>query len=96
MAFQKARALQEAEKSVAQGKISQAIRQYQEILDNDPSDVSLLNTIGDLYIRDRNITEGFGSSTGWRKPMSAKGSTSKPSPSTGRSPRSIPIPLKPS
>src|SRR5579862_1039816 len=59
MAFQKARALQEAEKSVAQGKIAQAIRQYQVILDNDPSDVSLLNTVGDLYIRDRNITEGL-------------------------------------
>ena len=59
MAFHKARALQEAEKSVAQGKTSQAIKQYQDILDNDPSDVSLLNTIGDLYIRDRNITEGL-------------------------------------
>ena len=59
MAFQKAKALQEAEKSVAQGKIAQAIRQYQVILDNDPSDASLLNTVGDLYIRDRNITEGL-------------------------------------
>src|SRR5271157_3369204 len=59
MAFHKARALQEAEKSVAQGKITQAIKQYQDILDNDPSDVSLLNTMGDLYIRDRNITEGL-------------------------------------
>ena len=59
MAFHKAKALQEAEKSVSQGKISQAIRQYQEILSNDPADVSLFNTIGDLYIRDRNITEGL-------------------------------------
>jgi len=59
MAFHKAKALQEAEKAVSQGKTAQAIRQYQEILDNDPSDVSLLNTVGDLYIRDRNITEGL-------------------------------------
>src|SRR5208282_1320374 len=59
MALTKAKALQEAEKSVAQGKIAQAIKQYQEILDNDPSDVSLLNTVGDLYIRDRNTTEGL-------------------------------------
>jgi tetratricopeptide (TPR) repeat protein len=59
MAFHKAKALQEAEKSVAQGKIAQAIRQYQVILDNEPSDLSLLNTIGDLFIRDRNITEGL-------------------------------------
>src|SRR5208283_2111533 len=59
MAFHRARALQEAEKSVAQGKIAQAIKLYQDILDNDPSDVSLLNTVGDLYIRDRNIPEGL-------------------------------------
>jgi tetratricopeptide (TPR) repeat protein len=59
MAFHKAKALQEAERSVAQGKIAQAIKQYQDILDNDPSDVSLLNTVGDLYIRERNITEGL-------------------------------------
>ena len=59
MAFHKARALQAAEKSVAQGKIVQAIKQYQDILDNDPSDVSLLNTVGDLYIRERNVTEGL-------------------------------------
>ena len=59
MPFQKARALQEAEKSVAQGKISQAIRQYQAIFENDPADLSLLNTIGDLYVRDRNAAEGL-------------------------------------
>ncbi|HTS71272.1 MAG TPA: hypothetical protein VMO17_20020, partial [Terriglobia bacterium] len=59
MAFQKARALQEAEKLVSQGKSAQAIKQYQEILDKDPADVSLLNTVGDLYIRDRNVPEGL-------------------------------------
>lgn len=59
MAFHKAKALQEAEKSVNQGKFSQAIRQYQEILDNDPADVSLLNTLGDLYVKERNINEGL-------------------------------------
>jgi tetratricopeptide (TPR) repeat protein len=59
MALSKARALHEAERSVAQGKISQAIRQYLEIFENDPSDVSLLNTVGDLYIRDRNVGEGL-------------------------------------
>jgi tetratricopeptide (TPR) repeat protein len=59
MAFHKAKALQEAEKSVAQGKIAQAIKQYLDILDNDSSDVSLRNTVGDLYIRDRNVTKGL-------------------------------------
>ena len=56
MAFNKAKALQEAEKLVIQGKISQAIKRYFDILDRDPSDLILLNTIGDLYIRDRNAS----------------------------------------
>jgi tetratricopeptide (TPR) repeat protein len=59
MAFNKANALQEAESLVIQGKISQAIKRYFNILDRDPSDVILLNTIGDLYIRDRNVSEGL-------------------------------------
>jgi pilus assembly protein FimV len=59
MALSKAKALQDAEKSVAQGKIGQAIKLYLEILDHDTSDVSLYNTVGDLCIRDRNITEGL-------------------------------------
>ena len=59
MAFNKAKALQEAEKLVIQGKISQAIKRYFDILDRDPSDLILLNTIGDLYIRDRNVSEGL-------------------------------------
>ena len=59
MAFNKAKALQEAEKSVIQGKISHAIRQYCDIFERDPSDLILLNTIGDLYIRDKNASEGL-------------------------------------
>ena len=59
MAFNKAKALQEAEKFVIQGKISQAIKRYFEIFENDPSELVLLNTIGDLYVRDRNVSEGL-------------------------------------
>ncbi len=59
MAFNKAKALQEAEKSVAQGKTSQAIKQYLAIVEKDPADLTLLNTVGDLYVRDKNLTEGL-------------------------------------
>ncbi|HEV2178208.1 MAG TPA: tetratricopeptide repeat protein [Terriglobia bacterium] len=59
MAFNKARALQEAEQSVAQGKLAQAIRQYLAIIENDPGDLPLLNTAGDLCVRDRNIPEAL-------------------------------------
>ncbi|MGH7247678.1 MAG: hypothetical protein ACREH9_06195, partial [Pseudomonadota bacterium] len=59
MAFNKARALQEAEKSAAQGKLAQAIQQYLVITENDPRDLGLLNTAGDLAVRDRNIPEAL-------------------------------------
>ena len=59
MAFNKARALQEAENFASQGKISQAIDRYFRILEKDPSELILLNTIGDLYVRDINVVEGL-------------------------------------
>ena len=59
MAFNKARALQEAEKLVAQGKISLAIKQYEDIVQRDRSDLNLLNTIGDLYVRERNAPKAL-------------------------------------
>jgi tetratricopeptide (TPR) repeat protein len=59
MAFNKAKALHEAEKLVSQGKVSQAIRQYLHILQNDPSDLTLLNTVGDLYVRERNLADAL-------------------------------------
>jgi tetratricopeptide (TPR) repeat protein len=59
MAFNKARALQEAESLASQGKISQAIDRYFRILDKDSSELILLNTIGDLYVRDKNVAEGL-------------------------------------
>ena len=59
MAFNKAKALQEAEKSVSQGKLSQAIKQYLDIVEKEPSDLTLLNTVGDLYVRERNVSEAL-------------------------------------
>ncbi|MFB3922360.1 MAG: tetratricopeptide repeat protein [Terriglobia bacterium] len=59
MAFNKAKAMQEAEKLVAQRKNLEAIKQYSMILDRDPTDLSLLNTIGDLYYREKNTAEAL-------------------------------------
>ncbi len=53
----KAKLLSDAEKFVLQGKIQQAISEYLKIVDMDPGDVLILNTIGDLYLRQRNIPE---------------------------------------
>jgi tetratricopeptide (TPR) repeat protein len=59
MAFNKAKALQEAQKYVTQGKTAQAIKLYQQIVERDPSDLILLNTIGDLYIRERRLGDAL-------------------------------------
>lgn len=59
MAFNRARALQEAERSVSQRKFAQAIQQYLEISEQDPSDVTLLNTIGDLLVREGNLSDAL-------------------------------------
>jgi tetratricopeptide (TPR) repeat protein len=59
MAFNKAKTLQEADNLANQGKISQAIKRYLDILERDPSELILLNTIGDLYIREKNLSEGL-------------------------------------
>ncbi len=47
----KAKIHREAEKYVVQGKIPQAISEYQRIIKIDPEDVLTLNTIGDLCLR---------------------------------------------
>lgn len=59
MAFDKAKVLQEAERLATQGKINQAVKRYFTIIQQDPSDLILLNTVGDLYIRDGNVAEGL-------------------------------------
>src|SRR5579863_10031633 len=59
MAFNRAKALEEAEKAVSQGKTAHAIRLYLAIFDKDPSDLGLLNTVGDLYVRDKNMAEAL-------------------------------------
>lgn len=59
MAFNKTKALEEAAKLVSQRKISQAIKQYLAIAAKDPQDLPLLNTIGDLCVRDGNTAEAL-------------------------------------
>jgi pilus assembly protein FimV len=53
----KAKFLQDAENFVLHGKVQQAIGEYLKIVKLDPDDVLTLNTIGDLYLRQKNISE---------------------------------------
>ena len=51
MAFDKAKVLKAAEKSLSQGKINAAIKEYRQIVENDAGDLTTLNMLGDLYVR---------------------------------------------
>jgi tetratricopeptide (TPR) repeat protein len=51
MAFNKSKHIDAAHKCLQQGKMSQAIAEYQQILKNEPKDQVTLMTLGDLYVR---------------------------------------------
>src|SRR4051812_2414381 len=51
MAFDKAKVVRAAEKFLAQGKITAAIKEYRQIVENDDDDFTALNMLGDLYAR---------------------------------------------
>src|SRR5437867_3793390 len=51
MAIQRDKVIANAEKLVAKGKIEPAIKEYERLLDDNPSDVNTLNRIGDLWVR---------------------------------------------
>jgi pilus assembly protein FimV len=49
--FNKQKVLSAAEKCVQQGKLQNAISEYEKIVKADPKDLTVMNTIGDLYSR---------------------------------------------
>ena len=49
--FNKQKVLSAAEKFVQQGKLANAITEYEKILKADPKDLTVMNTVGDLYSR---------------------------------------------
>ncbi len=59
MAFNKSKALEGALKYLHQGKVSQAISEYQQILRSDPKDQATLMTVGDLYARQGDMSHAI-------------------------------------
>ena len=51
MGFDRAKAMRNAERFVAQGKIRAAIDEYRSVVENDPRDIATLNMLGDLYAK---------------------------------------------
>jgi tetratricopeptide (TPR) repeat protein len=59
MSLNKSKALRTAEKYVLQGKIPAAIDEYRKVVDADPSDLTTINTLGDLYVRAGRIQDAI-------------------------------------
>src|SRR5438552_1179163 len=49
--FNKQKVLSAAEKCVQQGKLQNAISEYEKVLKADPKDLTVMNTVGDLHAR---------------------------------------------
>jgi tetratricopeptide (TPR) repeat protein len=59
MAFNKSKALENALKFLNQGKVAQAIAEYQQILRNDAKDQATLMTVGDLFARQGDMPQAI-------------------------------------
>jgi pilus assembly protein FimV len=59
MAFNKNKALESALKYLNQGKVAQAIAEYQQILRQDPKDQATLMTVGDLFARQGDMPQAI-------------------------------------
>ncbi len=57
MAFNRNKSLANAQKALQKGKTAEAIKLYQEVVDNDPSDVRTLLKVGDLQAKIGNVGE---------------------------------------
>ena len=49
MGFDKTKAMRNAERYLAQGKIRSAISEYKQVVEHDPKDFGTMNLLGDLY-----------------------------------------------
>ena len=59
MSLNKSKSLRTAEKYVLQGKIPAAIDEYRKVVNADPSDLTTINTLGDLYVRAGRIQDAI-------------------------------------
>jgi len=59
MSFDRSKAMRNAERHIAQGKLRAAIIEYKSVVDNDPKDISTLNMLGDLYSKNSEKNEAI-------------------------------------
>jgi len=54
MTFDRSKAMRNAERFIAQGKIRSAIDEYKQVVKSDPRDYGTLNMLGDLHVKEGN------------------------------------------
>ncbi len=59
MSIDRAKVTKEADKLLAAGRIDKAIEEYRKLLDDKPSDLPLMNRIGDLCVQAKRIGEAI-------------------------------------
>ena len=59
MSLNKSKSLRTAEKYALQGKIPAAIDEYRKVVEADPTDLTTINTLGDLYVRAGKIQDAI-------------------------------------
>ncbi len=59
MSINKSKVLRTAEKYALQGKIPAAIDEYKKVVTADPTDLTTINTLGDLYVRAGRIQDAI-------------------------------------
>src|SRR5215813_9177560 len=59
LGFNKTKTSKAAERFVLQGKLQNAIAEYEKILKDDPRDLTVLNTVGELHVRLNQLEEGL-------------------------------------
>ncbi len=59
MSIDRAKVTKEADKFLAAGRIDKAIEEYRKLLDDKPSDLPLMNRIGDLCVQAKRIGEAI-------------------------------------
>ncbi len=58
MAIDRDTTLRKAEKLLRQGRLDQAIAEYQKVIQEQPNDWSTINTVGDLFVRAGQLQTG--------------------------------------
>ena len=77
MNFDKTKAMRNAERYLAQGKLRSAINEYKQVIAHDPKDFGTMNMLGDLYVKNSETKHAVGCYTSVAEHYSNQGFAQK-------------------